>query len=189
MPLVDPVESSPRALVERALQTIDDAFHPVEPTLDAVPARCDQVDQKSQILNSGTPLGVQIPLKPLEAPDRLAREPPHLGDVAPDGEDLGAESLLDRFADAIRNGRLELRRTGCEVVERFARPRERGLESGRLRTARTRFREAGPGPVERLPIHAGDCSVGVGLNDHVGLAVIRNRQNLGWRPGGTPTTG
>lgn len=170
MPLIDPVERRPGALVERALQTIDDPLHPVEPSLDSVPARCDQVDQKSQILNPGAPLGIQVALKPLEASDRLAREPAHLGDVAPDGEDLGAEALLDSFAHAIRHGRLELGRTGCEVVEGFARPCKRGFESGRLGTARAGFREAGPGPVERLPIHAGDCSVGVGLNDDRGLA-------------------
>jgi hypothetical protein len=170
VPLVDPVERSPGALVERALQTIDNALHPVEASLDSVPARRDEVDQKSQILNSGAPLGVQVALKPLEASDGLAGEPAHLGDVAPDGEDLCPEALLDSFADASWHGRLELGRTGCEVVEGFARSCECGLESGRFGTAGTRFREAGSGPVERLPIHAGDCSVGVGLNDDRGLA-------------------
>jgi hypothetical protein len=182
VPLVDPVERSPWALIERALQTIDDAFHPVEPTLDSVPARCDQVDEKSQILDSGTPFGVQVPLKPLEAPDRLAREPAHLGDMASDGQHFGAEALLDRFADAIRHCRLELGRPGCELVERFARSCERGLESGRLGTARGRFREAIPGAFERLPIHVGDCSVGVGLNDDRASSLIDNYFTLGWLP-------
>jgi hypothetical protein len=154
VPLVDPVDRSPGTLIERALKTIDDALHPVEPSFDSVPARCNQVDQKGQILDSGTPLGVQVALKPLEAPNRLAREPAYLRNMAADGQHLGPEALLDRFADAIRHCRLELGRPGCELVERFARSCERGLESGRLGTARTRFREAGPGPVERLPIHA-----------------------------------
>ena len=47
MPLVDPVERGAGAIVERALQTIDDPLHPVEPALDSVPARGDQVDQES----------------------------------------------------------------------------------------------------------------------------------------------
>jgi len=184
VPLVDPVERRPRALVERALQTIDDALQSVEPPLDTVPARGDQVNQEGQILDSGAPLGVQVALEPLEAPDRLAREPAYLGDVAPDGEHLGTEALLDGFAHAIRHGRLELGRAGCEVVERFAGSCERGLESGRLGTARTRFREAVPGPVERLPIHAGDCSVGVGLNAEQRLSwLMRNRQIIGWARG------
>jgi hypothetical protein len=174
VPLVDPVERRPRALVERALKTIDDALHPVEAPLDSVPARCDQVDQKGQILDSGAPFGIQVALKPLEAPDRLTREPAYLGDVAPDGEYLGTEALLDGFAHAVRHGRLELGRAGCKVVERFAGSCERGLESGRLRTACTRFHEAVPGPVERLPIHAGDCSVGVGLNDDGASRLIDN---------------
>ena len=72
MPLVDPVERRPRPLLERALQTIDDALHPVKPSLDSVPARSGQVDQKRQILDPGAPFGVQVALKPLEAPDRLA---------------------------------------------------------------------------------------------------------------------
>jgi hypothetical protein len=182
VPLVDPVERRPRALVERALQTIDDALHPVEPSLDSVPARSDQVDQKGQIFDSGAALGVQVALKPLEAPDRLAREPAYLGDVAPDGEHLGTEALLDGFAHAGRHGRLELGRAGCKVVERFAGSCERGLESGRLRTAGARFREAVPGPVERLPIHTGDCSVGVGLNDDGASWLIDSYHTLGWRP-------
>ena len=147
MPLVDPVQRSPWALVERALQTIDDALHPVESPLDSVPARCDQVDQKGQILDSGAPFGIQVALKPLEAPDRLTREPAYLGDVAPDGEHLGTEALLDGFAHAVRHGRLELGRAGCKLVERFPCSRECGLESGRFGMARTRFREAVPGPV------------------------------------------
>jgi hypothetical protein len=185
VPLVDPVERRSRALVERAFQTIDDALHPVEPSLDSMPARSDQVDQKGQILNSGAPLGVQVALKPLEAPDRLTREPAYLGDVTPDGEHLSTEALLDGFAHAVRHGRLELGRAGCKVVQRFAGSCERGLESGRLGTARARFREAAPGPVERLPIHAGDCSVGVGLNaEQRPSRLIRNRQTIGWRPRG-----
>jgi hypothetical protein len=182
VPLVDPIERRPRALVERALQTIDDALHPVEPSLDSVPARSDQVDQKGQIFDSGAPLGVQVALKSLEAPDRLAREPAYLGDVATDGEHLGTEALLNGFAHAVRYGRLELGRAGCKVVERFARSCERGLESGRLGTARGRFREAIPGAFERLPIHVGDCSVGVGLNDDRASSLIDNYFTLGWLP-------
>jgi len=66
-------------------------------------------------------------LKPLQAADRLTREPAYLGDVAPDGEHLRPQALLDRFADAIRDSRLELGRAGCQVVERFAGSSERGL--------------------------------------------------------------
>jgi hypothetical protein len=181
VPLVDPVDRSPGAFIERALETIDDALHPVEPSFDSVPARCNQVDQKGQILDSGTPLGVQVALKPLEAPNRLAREPAYLRNVAPDGEHLGPEALLDRFADAIRHGRLELGCAGCEVVECFAGPCERGLESGRLGTARARFRETRTGSVQRLPIHAGDCSVGVGLNA-MGAGRLSGNYHVKYRP-------
>jgi len=181
VPLVDPVERRSRALVQGALQTVDDALHPVEPSLDSVPARSDQVDQKGQIFDSGAALGIQVALKPLEAPDRLAREPAYLCDVAPDGEHLCTEALLDGFGHAVRHGRLELGRAGCKVVERFAGSCERGLESGRLGTARTRFREAGPGSVERLPIHAGDCSVGVGLNA-MGASRLTGNCHATYRP-------
>jgi hypothetical protein len=170
VPLVDPVERGARTLVERALQTIDDALHPVEPSLDSVPTRCDQVDQQGQILDPSAPLSIQVALNPLEAPDRLAREPAYLGDVAPDGENFRPEALLNGFSDAVRHGGFELGRAGCKVVERFAGSCKGGLESGRLGTARRGFREACPGPVERLLIHPGDCSVGVGLNDDGGPA-------------------
>ncbi len=168
MPLVDPVERRTGSLVERALQTVEDPLHPVEPALDAVPARGDQIDQESQILDTGTALCVQVALKAFETPDRLPRKPAYLGDVAPHRQNLRPQPLLDGFSDAVRHGRFELGRASCKFVERFAGSRERSLESGRLGTARARFREAGPGPVERLPIHAGDCSVGIGLNDDGG---------------------
>lgn len=170
MPLVDPVQRSAWTLVERALETIDDALHPVEAPLDTVPARGDQIDQQSEIFDTGTALRVQVTLESLEPPDCLAREAANLRDVPPDGENLCPQALLHGFTDTVGHGGLEFGRTGSKVVECFARTCEGGLESGRFRMARTRFREARPGPFERLPIHAGDCSVGVGLNDDGGVA-------------------
>ena len=115
-------------------------------------------------------------MKALETPDRLAGEPAYLGDVAPDRQNLRPQALLDGFPDAVRHSRLELGRASCKLVERFAGSCESSLESGRLGTARARFREACPCPVERLPIHAGDCSVGIGLNDEGELAAMRTEE-------------
>ena len=48
------------------------------------------------------PLGEHVALEPLEPADDLAGEPAHLGEVAGDGQRLGADALPDRLVDAGR---------------------------------------------------------------------------------------
>jgi hypothetical protein len=48
------------------------------------------------------PLSEVLALDPLEPPDRLACKPTHLGELAGDGQRLGADPFLDCFADLRR---------------------------------------------------------------------------------------
>ena len=161
--VLEPVEGGHRTLLERALEPVEDALQAVEPPLDPAPARGDEVDEKRQVLDAGAPFGVEVVLEALEAPDRLRRESANLGDVAADGENLGAQPVLHSGRQALGHARLELRGALRERLEALPGALERGLEGGPVGLPLARACEAPPGPLEGVVAHRADCSVGVGL--------------------------
>jgi hypothetical protein len=128
LPVLDAVERSDGTILERALDTVEDALEAVESTLDTAPARCDQLDEEREILDAGGALRAEIALQVLKASDRLGRKPAHLGDVAGYREDFVAEGVFDRAADTLRHGRLELGCRGGEGLEGLARALERAVD-------------------------------------------------------------
>ena len=72
MAIFDAIERRDRAILERTLDTVEDALEAVETPLDAAPARCDQLDEKGKVLDASCPLCVEIALQALQAPDRLS---------------------------------------------------------------------------------------------------------------------
>ena len=107
-------------------------------------------------------LGEQVALEPLEPADRLVQQAADLGDVARDGEHLGADALLDRVADPAGERDLELGRRRGERLEPLARPLERGLEGSRVGAARGGLRDALPGALECELVHGREATVAVG---------------------------
>ena len=162
LPVFDPVELGRRAVLERAFEAIEDALEPVEPPLDALPARRDQVDEDGEVLDARAPLRVEVELEALEAPGGLVREAAQLGDVAADRQDLAPHALPDRGAEAHGDGGLELGGPLGERLERLAGATDRRVERGRVRALPLRLGEAAPGPLERLAFHGADASVGAG---------------------------
>ena len=70
-------------------------LEPLEPRVDAAPARADEVDEEREVVDACVPLGEEVALEALEPADRLVQEPADLGDVSRDGEHLGAKAVAD----------------------------------------------------------------------------------------------
>jgi hypothetical protein len=85
------------------------ALHPGQALIDSVPARRDEVDEQREIVHAGMPLGEEVALEALEAPDCLPGEPPHLRELPRDRRRLGADALANRVLDPAGKRRLELR--------------------------------------------------------------------------------
>ena len=73
------------------------------------PAGADEVDEQREIVDARMALGEKLTLDPLETPDGLVEQASHLGDMAGDGEHLGAQPVADCDADLCRNRRLRAR--------------------------------------------------------------------------------
>ncbi len=80
------------------------------------------------------PLREGVVLDPLEAPDRLAGEPAHLGELAGDGQRLGPHAVLDRLADGDRKRGLDPRGELSELLHLRPRALERRIHVARLST-------------------------------------------------------
>src|SRR5262245_50582396 len=63
----------------RGLQSVLDA---AEAVVHGPPARVDQVDEQTEVVDARAALGEQLGLDPLQPADRLVREPAHLGELA-----------------------------------------------------------------------------------------------------------
>jgi S-adenosylmethionine:tRNA ribosyltransferase-isomerase len=79
-----------------------------------------------------------------------------------DGKHLGAQRVLDRVADPLGYGRLELGGRRGEGVESLSRARERRLDRRLIRTAAAHAREPPTGSFESVSIHGGHSNLGVG---------------------------
>jgi hypothetical protein len=77
-------------------------------------------------------LGEEVALHALEAADRLAGQPPDLGDVTADGDDLLGEPFADGVAYLARQRRLDLSGEVGERLDLVPRALERRLDVARL---------------------------------------------------------
>ena len=116
-------------------------LEPLEPRVDAPPAGADEVDEEREVVDARVTLGEEVALEPLEPPDRLVQQPADLGDVARDGQHLGAQAVAHGAPDMRRDRRLELGRRRGERLDLLARALERGLDRGGLGSARGRVRD------------------------------------------------
>ena len=98
----------------------------------------------------------------LEPANRLRGQPANLGEVASDRKHLGAKRVLDRVADPLRDGGLQLRRRRREGIEGFARARESRLHRRLIGAAATHARQPLAGSFESVSIHGGHSNLGVG---------------------------
>ena len=97
-------------------------------SVDAAPAGRDEVDEEREVVDARVPLGEQVALDALEPAEQLVHQAAHLGEVARDRQDLRAEAVLDRVADACRQRRLELGRRRGERLDLVARALEGGVD-------------------------------------------------------------
>ena len=101
--------------VDRALAPV--ALEARQPGVDATPAGAHEVDEQREIVDTRMPLGEKLALDPLETADGLVQQSSHLGDMAGDGEHLGAKSVADRDADLRGNRRFEPGRSFRECLD------------------------------------------------------------------------
>lgn len=121
--------------------------------VDASPARAHEVDDERKIVHARVTFREELSLEPLETADCLVEQASDLGDVARDGEDLGAESVAYRNRDLGRDRRLEL---GCrrgEILDLLSRSLESGFQERGVRTAGRSIRDALPGPFQSDFVH------------------------------------
>jgi hypothetical protein len=134
----------------------------LEPVADAPPARRDEVDKQSEIVDARVALGEDVALEPLEPADHLVEQPADLGEAAPDRDDFGAEALVHGRADLLGQGALELG-GGCgERLDLDARALERGFQLGRRDPPGRGFRDPCFRPFECLLVHAQEATLAVG---------------------------
>ena len=68
---------------------------PLEPGVDALPARRDELDEEREVVDARMALREQVVLEPLEASDRLVQQASDLGDVPRDRKHLDAQAVAD----------------------------------------------------------------------------------------------
>ena len=152
---------------------VDGVLDPLEPVADALPAGRDEVDEQGEIVDARMPLGEDVPLEPLEPANRLVQQAADLGEVAGDRQHLGAQAVVNRCADLLRQRSLDLR---CRLGERLdLRPRalQSRLDLGRCDPARGCFRDPGLGPLECLLVHGREDSVPTGWRRRFSITTSR----------------
>jgi hypothetical protein len=125
----------------------------VEAPLDALPARCDQLDEDRQVVEAGVPLGLELAGQALEPPDREAREPAYLRQLAAHRGRFGLNAFADGAADLLRERRLQLRSEHRNVFEAGAGAVERRIDLGVSVRAFLHGLEPRLGPLERRLLH------------------------------------
>src|SRR6185312_6448100 len=117
-------EEPEEALLQALLEPAEERFHACDPSVDALPAGRDQVDQEREIVDTRIAVGQQIAVDPFELPDDAVHEPANLGEVARHGLRL----VADRVADAARKRLFENECGGGERLHLFAGPGEERIE-------------------------------------------------------------
>lgn len=146
-------------VLEVSLDAVERPFDPVEAAIHSAPARCDELDEECEVLDAGTPLGLEELLEPLEPADPLGGQAANLGEIARDGHNLRAESLLQGARELLGHRSLELRRRLREGLELLARPPERRLESKFVVASGLQRDEPPSGPFQDVVVHLADCTV------------------------------
>src|SRR4029453_1852924 len=116
--LFEPVDLGAAAGVELALDAR-------QADVDAAPTRGDEIDEQGQVVDSCVPLGQEVVLEPLQAPDRLSREPAHLGELLGNRSRLGSNTVANRLPDLPWERGLERRGALGELLDLCPRPLER----------------------------------------------------------------
>ena len=99
-----------------------------EPSVDAAPARADEVDEEGEVVHSGMAFGEQVPLEPLEPSDRMIQQPADLRDVARNREDLVAKPVTHSRSHLGGDGGFEPGGGRGEGFDLLTRALEGGLE-------------------------------------------------------------
>src|SRR4029453_17781664 len=110
----------------------------------------------------GVPLCEEVVLEPLQAADRLAREPTYLCQLPADRCGLGPDALADGVLDPARQSRLELRRELRERLHLGPCPLERRVHVARRGSLIARLLQACSCACHRCFVHGWEASVRVG---------------------------
>src|ERR671911_364642 len=114
-------------------------------------------------------LGEVVVLHPLETPDRLAGEPPHLGELTGDRKGLGAHAVLDGVSDRGRDGGFEPGRELSELLDLRPCALERGLDVTRLRARLSGCFQPLASPLDGRVVHG--ATVALAPDGHLGAGV------------------
>jgi hypothetical protein len=124
----DAVDDRSAAALEALLDPVDERLDPSEARVNALPTRGDQVDEQRQVVDARVTLRLRVALECLETPNHLVRQASDLREVAPDGQDLFAQAVLNGVFDA-RGQRLRSLGSGLrEELEVPPRPLEHCIE-------------------------------------------------------------
>ena len=118
-----------------------------------LPAGRDQVHEQRQIVETGVALGEVVAFDSFEAPDRLAGEPAHLGDLATDGHRFLRQALANGFADLTGGGGLDLRGEIGKRLDLLPRALERRLDVARVDAAFRSRRQTLLRALDRTLVH------------------------------------
>jgi S-adenosylmethionine:tRNA ribosyltransferase-isomerase len=119
-----PVDDRAAILLDALLEPVQHALHPREPRIDAFPARRDEIDEQSEVVDACVPVGEQVAVDSFEAADDLVHQPADLGEIPADGLRL----VADRLADACGQGLLERRGRSGERFDLLSGPRQQSIE-------------------------------------------------------------
>ncbi len=108
------------------------ALEPLEPCVDALPPRADEVDQECEVVDASVPLGELLALESFQPADRLVEKPADLCDVPRDWENLRAEAVANRATHLNGDRRFELGRSYGQRLDLAARALERSFKCRRL---------------------------------------------------------
>ena len=108
------------------------------------------------------PLGLELAREALEPPDRKAREPAYLRELAADGSRFGLDALTDSAPHLLGKGSLQLASKHGEVLDPDARAVERRRNLGVPIRALFDGVEPRLGPLDRRLLHGPNASVAVG---------------------------
>src|SRR5207247_6604991 len=126
----------------RAAAGVELALHAREADVDAAPARRDQVDEQRQVVDSRVPLSQEVDLEPFQAPDRLTREPAHLGELLRNRSRFGANAVPYRLPDLPRERGLERSGALGELLDLRPRPLGGRFDAALRRPAPSRVLES-----------------------------------------------
>ena len=98
--------------MQALLEPAEKRFHARDPSVDALPAGRDQVDQEREIVDTRIAVGQQFAVDPFELSDDTVHEPANLGEVARHGLCL----VADRIADAARQRLFENERRALRAL-------------------------------------------------------------------------